>query len=206
MKLTILNRITLVITLCFSIKSAAFSQANAQDITEKQVKKWIGKHDWASGLNLNADKSTNAAEFYKQYHAVPVLWQKVFSWLKKTDLDTLTKGRYIIDGDKAYAIITEAPSKELDQTSWESHRNYIDLQYVIRGKEKIGLSPINKAILTNTYDEKRDVANYTAAGQYYIAMPGTFYLFFPADAHRPNIKVDGFDLVKKLVIKIHVAQ
>jgi beta-galactosidase beta subunit len=36
--------------------------------------------------------------------------------------------------------------------------------------------------------------------------PGTFFLFFPTDAHRPGIKVEGNDVVKKLVIKIHLAK
>jgi YhcH/YjgK/YiaL family protein len=44
-----------------------------------------------------------------------------------------------------------------------------------------------------------------AGGKFYTAKPGTFFLFFPQDVHRPNIKVKGYDLVKKLVIKIRMA-
>ena len=56
--------------------------------------------------------------------------------------------------------------------------------------------------MTKPYDETKDVANYTAEGTTYQAEPGTFYLFFAEDVHRPNIKVEGFDVVKKLVVKI----
>jgi biofilm protein TabA len=64
---------------------------------------------------------------------------------------------------------------------------------------------IDKATVTKPYDEAKDGAAYTAEGTSYFAEPGTFYLFFPQDVHRPNIKVNGFDTVKKLVIKIKVA-
>jgi biofilm protein TabA len=85
----------------------------------------------------------------------------------------------------------------LDKAGWESHKKYIDLQYVIRGKEQIAVSPIDKATVTKPYDETKDVANYTAEGTFYTAEPGTFFLFFPQDVHRPNIKVAGYDMVKK---------
>jgi biofilm protein TabA len=115
-------------------------------------------------------------------------------------------GKLAIDGDNAYAIVTEGPSKELDKAGWESHKKYIDLQYVIKGKERIDVVNIDKATVTKPYDEAKDNAVYTAEGTSYFAVPGTFYLFFPQDVHRPNIKVDGFDdVVKKLVIKIKVA-
>ena len=204
MILNSLKGIILLLAIFFIMENNVFSQTSIKTVNTKAAKKWVANREWANGSALNVHETVDAVEFYKQYHADPALWQKVFTWLKNTNLDTLTKGKYPIDGDKAYASITEAPSKEFDKANWESHKNYIDLQYVIKGKEKIGINPMSTSTLTNPYDEKRDAANYTAEGTYYIASPGTFFLFFPQDVHRPNIKVDGYDLVKKLVIKIHV--
>ncbi|WDF56731.1 YhcH/YjgK/YiaL family protein [Mucilaginibacter sp. KACC 22063] len=205
MEIRSINRIILIALTVFTINNLAYSQTEQPDVTEKAAKQWVKSKEWQNGSKLNVDPSVNAVEFYKQYHADPALWQKVFTYLRDTDLEKLVPGKYPIDGDKAYASVTEGPSKEMDKANWESHRNYIDLQYVIKGKEKIGVVPINRAVVTNFYDPAKDAANYTAKGKYYIAEPGTFYLFFPQDVHRPNIKVDGFDTVKKLVIKIHVA-
>ena len=75
---------------------------------------------------------------------------------------------------------------------------------MVRGiKEKSRrLAPVASATVIKPYDAGRDAANYNAEGKFYIASPGEFFLFFPGDAHRPNIKVDGYDTVKKLVIKI----
>ena len=68
------------------------------------------------------------------------------------------------------------------------------------------MANVNAATVTKPYDAARDAANYTASGTSYIAEPGTFFLFFPQDAHRPNIIVPGYDIIKKLVIKIKVAE
>lgn len=173
--------------------------------TAKTAHKWVKTASWKNGLKLNLHPSTNELEFAKQYQANKAVWDKAFTFLREQDLEKLAPGKYPIDGDNAYASITEAPSKEFEQSGWESHKNYIDLQYVIRGEEKIGVMPIESATVTSPYDATKDGAKYSGEGKYYIATPKEFFLFFPADVHRPNIKVDGHDIVKKLVIKIKVA-
>jgi biofilm protein TabA len=185
------------------LANAALSQDTAW--TEKNSTKWANKKAWQNGLTINLHPSVNKVVFAQQYHKNKVVWDKVFAFMRDSSLVNLKPGKYIIDGNNAIASITEAPSKEFEQSTWESHRRYIDLQYVIKGKEKIGVSPIAVATVTKPYDEKKDGANYTAEGKYYIADPKSFFLFFPDDVHRPNIKVDGYDTVKKLVIKIKMA-
>jgi len=186
-----------------SFAAASYSQ---DAWTEKSAEKWLNKKEWKNGIKQNVHPSVNKVVFAEQYHKNKAVWDKCFAFMRDSDLTKLKPGKYAIDGDKAYATITEAPSKEFDKSAWESHRRYIDLQYVIRGKEKIGVAPVSTATVTKPYDEAKDGAAYTAEGQYFIAEPDAFFLFFPSDAHRPNIKVDGFDVVKKLVIKIKMAE
>jgi len=185
--------------------NATAQQTKNVSVTPAVAEKWLKSKEWNGHIKLNVHESVNATEFYEQYHANKAVWDKVFLFLKTHDLDTLSVGKHPIDGENAYASVTEAPSKELDKSGWESHKKYIDLQYVIKGKEQIGVAPVNMATVTKPYDEAKDGAAYTAEGTYYTAEPGTFFLFFPQDAHRPNIKVAGYDTVKKLVIKIKVA-
>lgn len=194
-------KIITLIALLALISGPVLSQSKKQS-AKKPASNWVKTGDWRKGLKLAPHPSINAAKFFKQYQADKTMWDKVFDYLRNTNLDTIAPGRYQIDGDKALAIISDAPSKELDKASWESHRKMIDLQYVIRGKERIDVAPIGKSTVTKPYDEAKDVANYTAEGTTYQAEPGTFYLFFAEDVHRPNIKVEGFDVVKKLVVKI----
>jgi len=174
---------------------------------DKKADAWVKSKTWAPNLKINLYADVNSAEFKHQYESNKATWDKVFAFLADSaKLASLPAGMYPIDGKNAYASITEAPSKTEATAKWEAHRKYIDLQYVIRGEEKIGVAPLASAAVTEPYDEKKDSAHYTADGKYYTATPAEFYLFFPSDAHRPNLKVDGFDVVKKLVIKIMYVQ
>lgn len=181
----------------------AGSKALAQSDSAKIAHKWVKSKVWAKGLNINVYHDINALEFYRQYNKSKDTWDKALAFLADSrKLDTLKPGMYPIDGKNAYASITEGPEKTEETAKWESHRKYIDLQYIIRGKEKIGVAPVATATVTTPYNEKKDGAGYTAVGKYYIATPAEFFLFFPSDAHRPNLHVDGYDTVKKIVIKI----
>ena len=182
--------------------------AKAQSNTNgKEASKWVKSKVWADGLKINIYPEVDAVEFKKQYDGNKATWDKVFKFLSDSGkLATLAPGKYPIDGKNAYASITYAPSKTFETSKWESHRKYIDLQYIINGEEKIGVVPVSKAAVTEPYNEAKDVAHYSADGAYYVATPKEFFLFFPADVHRPGIKIDGYDNVKKLVIKIAYAQ
>jgi len=191
--------ITLVFLNFFAMKNTASAQTD-----QKTAEQWVKSKVWSNGLLIDVSPSVNALEFYKQYNANKAVWDKVFAFMKNQDLKNLAPGNYPIDDKNAYASITDNPSKTLEDAKWESHQKYIDLQYVISGEEKIGVAPVSTATVIKSYNPAKDAANYTADGTYYIAKPSQFFLFFPPDAHRPNIKVDGYDTVKKLVIKIKV--
>jgi biofilm protein TabA len=186
------NKLSLVLALilCVQIVNAQGAQA------------WLSKKEWAGGLALVPHQVTNIQEFQRQYKLNQAYWDAAFAFMRRNDLVNMPKGKYPIDSTNVFATITEDPSKDYDKTTWESHKKYIDLQYIITGEEIIGMYPASKAIVTKEYDEKKDVANYSADGALLRSVPGTFFLFFPADAHRPNITPGGNKMVKKLVIKI----
>jgi len=162
--------------------------------------------DTASTIIVNAglipDPSVNKVEFARQYHANPSRWDKAFAYLKNTDLQALPPGRYPIDGNDVYATITLGPPRKIDSTLWESHRNFEDIHYVISGKEQIGIVPLAKTRVVKKYDSALDLAEYSAEGSYYVAKPGLFFIITTEEAHRPGLRAEGYDRVKKLVIKV----
>jgi YhcH/YjgK/YiaL family protein len=174
--------------------------------TDKQVNDWYQKKEWLSGLKMKPHTSINKTTFAKQYQLNKKYWDEAFAFLKEHNLDTMAAGRYAIDGDNVYAMITENPTKDLDSTKWESHNNYIDLHAVINGEEKIGVADITNLNITMPYNASKDLINYSGDGKFYTALPGTFFLFFPADAHRPGITTNKNKPDKKLVIKIRYAE
>lgn len=201
----------LVLPVLFLAFSGLFIQASAQSgqsttWTKHKAKKWFNKKEWLNGAAFTPQLSIDKMEFARQYHANKTYWDKAFAFLKGQALTTLSPGKYPIDGTNVFATVTEDPSKDFDKTQWESHRKYIDLQCVITGEEKMGKYPFTKLTVTKPYDETRDVANYSGDGKIYDVPAGTFIIFFPSDAHRPNITPGSNKPVKKVVIKVLAAQ
>lgn len=188
------------------VLSGFYFQVKAQSsASKKENEKWFKKQEWLGGLKLKPHSSVDVQEFAQQYHANKKYWDEAFAFLKNNDLTKLAPGKYPIDDDNVYASVTEDPTKDYDQSKWESHKKYIDLQYVISGEEKIGVTPVADVKVTEPYDAAKDIAHYSGTGKIYDAKPGTFFLFFPGTAHRPNITTGGNKRDKKIVIKIKSA-
>lgn len=201
-----MKKIILVVSFLFSLSTInLFAQSSGIAWTESKLNEWFEKKEYLNGLSATPNSSIDKAQFAKQYHLNKELWDKAFVYLKATNLQTLTNGRHVIDGDNIYAIVTEAPSKDYDKTAFESHRKYIDLQYVITGEENMSKAPLSSVTVNRPYNENADIAYYTGEGQIYTVPQNSFMLFFPSDAHRPNITPGGNKVVKKIVIKIKLA-
>jgi YhcH/YjgK/YiaL family protein len=201
-----MKRFFLIASLLFFVGVIHLSaQSTNNDWSSKKAKKWFKKKEWLNGAPYTPHSSIDKAEFARQYHLNQAYWDKAFAFLKNTDLKTLSVGRHPIDGDNVYATVQEAPTKDLDKTAFESHRRYIDLQLVVTGEENMGKAPVSAVTVSKPYEERNDLANYTGEGKIYTVPAGTFMLFFPKDAHRPNITPGGNKVDKKIVIKIKAA-
>jgi SSS family solute:Na+ symporter len=119
------------------------------------------------GQQQNMHPSVDKDSFNVAYHRNPNAWDAAFAFLKNANLAELKPGKYPIIGEQVFAIVTEGPSHPKDSTKWESHKHYVDLHYIIRGKETIGVADTSKAIITNP--DTPDVINYTAQGEFYTA-------------------------------------
>ncbi len=170
-----------------------------------KAKEWFDKGEWAEGLSLQLHPSVDVEAFYIQYQANPELWKKAFQFMQ-TDLKTLEVGKYPLVEGKLIANIQEYNSKEPENARWEAHKNFIDVQYVISGKEKMGVMPLADAVHAGEYNAEKDVVFYGENdGAIYPADTQTYFLFFTSDLHRPCIKAEESEPVKKLVIKIATA-
>jgi len=199
-KLFVLSLLT-----AFSILTLS-AQDKSHKKSEKKAKIWFKKKQYLGGLTATPHHDINKVEFATQYQLNKAYWDKAFAYLKNTDLKTLAVGRHVIDGDNVYAIVQEAPTKDYDKTAFESHLNYIDLQYVITGEEKMGRTAVDNVTIDKPYNDKADIAYYKGEGDIYTVKENGFLLFFPGEAHRPNITPGGNKVVKKIVIKIRNAK
>jgi YhcH/YjgK/YiaL family protein len=174
--------------------------------SKKKIDYWFAKNEWEGGWSVIADASINKREFAVSYFKNKERWEKAFNFLKNTDLSKLELKRYDIDGDNLFATVSEYTSKNEDAAKFEAHRKYIDLQYVISGKEVMNIAPLAsiKEVI-NPYDDKKDIEFVTVSKVVnYKASPSNFFIFFPTDVHRPGLKDGVNSLVRKIVIKVKV--
>lgn len=198
-----MNKFCVIALSLFLLGSVSCSHKTTKGtVTKGDATKWFKKKEYLNGLQAEPHSSVNKVEFARQYNANKDLWDKAFAYLKNNDLKTLPKGKYTIVADKVTVSVTEDSTKDFDKTTWESHRKFIDIQYIVSGEEKIGIAPVSTAKVIKPYDEKRDVANYEAEGKYYVSTPDKFFIFFPGDAHRPNITTGNNLPDRKIVIKV----
>jgi YhcH/YjgK/YiaL family protein len=179
---------------------------NPSEWSSNQVDKWFEKGEWLNGWQATPDASVNRKEFAIAYFRNKEKWDKAFTWLKDNKLQELEIRRHDIEGDMLYASVMEYNSKNEADARYESHKKYIDIQYVLSGKELMGISPISdlKEIL-QPYNDSTDIQFFTVNNiTNYKAEPGRFFLFFPGDAHRPGLKDGENSPVKKLVVKVKV--
>lgn len=128
--------------------------------------------------------------------------EKALKYLSETDLINLESGEYEIDGKNIYAIVSEYQTKPLTSGKWESHKKYADVQYIVNGVEKFGLSESKKTIVLNEYDEDKDITIHKGEGQFINVEENHFVIFFPGEIHMPGIAVNIPKPVKKVVVKV----
>jgi len=177
---------------------------NHDQKNNRKATHWFHQRKWANGLTLNPHASTNIKLFHEQYISNQEVWDSAFSFLKNQPLSELPTGKYPILGERVFATISEAPAREKDSAIWESHRQYIDIHYVIHGSDQIGITDSTQAKIIKPYTV--DATHYTAEGKFYKSDPSIFFILFPIDLHKPNIKLYSNEIVKKLVIKVQVAK
>lgn len=131
---------------------------------------------------------------------------KAFQYLKGIEFNDLPPGKYEIDGDNIFAIVAEYQTKDESEGKPESHKKYIDVQYVAEGCELMGYAPLVNQEISEPYNKENDIIFYKTKCSFLELSEGMFAIFFPDDIHLPGIRVGEKSLVKKVVVKIKVNQ
>lgn len=124
-------------------------------------------------------------------------------FLAKTDFSRLEDGRHVIN-DYMYVNVETYQTKE--DALFEAHRDYIDIQYIISGEEKIGVARYSDCKENIPYDKERDIEflDLTGESEFYPMMAGDYMILYPTDAHKPSISLNEKATVRKAVVKVRV--
>lgn len=107
------------------------------------------------------------------------------------------------------AIVSEYTTKEMNENGFEAHRQYIDIQYLVTGAEKICSLPLEYLKETVPYNPECDAALYQEDGtcaQEMLIGNRYFAIFFPQDGHMPQLCADKPLDVKKIVVKVKIGK
>lgn len=147
------------------------------------------------------DKIQNLKDYYSEYPALI----KVNDFVELFYKDNLPDGKYDIDGEKLFAFIQSYETKPFDNNSrFEAHKKYIDLQLLISGIEVIKWAKLENVNLTEErYSLGQDIAFYDGSAQFdFVLTSKSFLLFNPEDAHMPGLSYEKNVRARKIVFKI----
>lgn len=137
------------------------------------------------------------------YYAINPGFEKAFAFIRGYMKNELPDGRYDIDGEEVYALVQSYETLDEREVKWEAHKKYIDLQFVVKGKEIIGWKPVSELTAETEYDGKNDCILYAAdEGTGIKLQNGWFAVLFPEDGHKPKCMWEKSQKVKKIVLKI----
>lgn len=126
-------------------------------------------------------------------------------WLRDVD-PNIANGVYEIN-PRVKAVVSEYITKEINEFGYEAHRDYIDIQYLIYGDEKICCLPLEYLKETKPYNKEIDAAFYEESHvkpQELLIGNGYFAILFPQDGHMPQLCVNKPEKGKKVVVKIKI--
>ena len=140
----------------------------------------------------------------------PKAIQKAINYLKENDLVAMAPGRYELDGDNMILQVLDVETSERANLRPEVHRTYIDVQFLAKGKEKIGCYPdMGDNEIDENLLETRDLIFYKNnenARETHLEMEeGSYAIFYPHDVHIPAIVKNESMIIRKIVIKVKIS-
>lgn len=195
-----LGSILLILILMSCNKSTDVSEWS-----DEQINDWFNQSEWVK-LTAKPHESIDLRQFVEQNVLNPTSWEAALQFMKESDFNSMEVGRYELAEGGTFATVSDYTTKDLDTAYYEAHRKYIDIQYVPKGQEYIGLTSMNNIdTITQPYKEENDIEFFQKPDEnMLLADASKFFVLFPSDGHKPCIKVDSNEVVRKVVVKIPV--
>ncbi len=145
------------------------------------------------------DKLSNANRYFNLSQGI----KRGLEYLLSNDISQMQDGKYEIDGKNLFINVNSYNTK--DDADWECHSEYIDIQFIKTGEEKIGICERKDCVQKTVYDSDKDIEFLTGnVGEYYRMEPYDFMIIYPEEIHKPGIKVEENIYVKKAILKVAV--
>lgn len=150
----------------------------------------------------------NVKDLDTSFAWLPAPLRTAVEHLKTTDFAALPAGNYELQGKDIIVQVIDMMTRPIGETHPEVHRQNIDVQFLVRGSEQIGVATdtdnnqVGKDMLA-----ERDLLLYTGMeNESTLTMtPGSFAVFLPTDVHRPGCAAGAPQEIRKVVVKVRAA-
>ncbi|MDD1781501.1 YhcH/YjgK/YiaL family protein [Enterovibrio sp. ZSDZ35] len=140
------------------------------------------------------------------YAHLPEAFRRSLAFLAETDMVALPTGRHDIDGDNIYVNVMAFDTQPANEKLAEVHKEYIDIQFLISGAERIGFALANdRNPIAKEYDAESDfyLVESMEGESEIIMSPDMFAIFLTEQPHKPGCNVTTSTSIKKAVVKVH---
>lgn len=149
----------------------------------------------------------NINDIKKFKNLYPARILEALNYLHDNDFSKKNTGRYEIDGDKMFAIVVDLTTVAFANQKPESHKKYIDVQYIVQGSTIMGVTrDAGVHPIVESLDDKDCYYYDKVDNELQLVMSkGDFAVFFPFDIHRPDCQYDqNADAIRKVVVKVAI--
>ena len=131
------------------------------------------------------------------------LFGKAFDVLEGLLSGVPTDGRYDVAGDDAYIMVSTYETKPVnEERRFETHRDYIDVQLLLEGRELVGFAKKEDLCVTDEYRPDYELYGMVDEFDRVILEKGKFVIIYPREPHAPGLAAGVPQRVRKAVIKV----
>ncbi|WP_406908248.1 N-acetylneuraminate anomerase [Citrobacter freundii] len=118
-----------------------------------------------------------------------------------------TPGHYALQGDTIFMNVMQFATQSPEQKKAELHQQYIDIQVLLSGEERIlfGMTDSARQCDEMHVEDDYQLCSEIADEQAIVLKPGRFAIFMPGEPHKPGCMVGGPGEIKKVVIKVRAS-
>ena len=118
-----------------------------------------------------------------------------------------TPGRYALQGENIFMNVMHFTTQSPEQKKAELHQQYIDIQMLLSGEERIlfGMTDSARQCEEMHIEDDYQLCSQIADEQAMVLKPGKFVIFMPGEPHKPGCVVQAPMDIKKVVIKVRAS-
>lgn len=137
---------------------------------------------------------------------LPAKLKQSIEYVKNNITKDTPVGRYEIDGDNMFVMISEGPSRFIQDANPEYHEKYIDVQIILNGPEGMAVSTLPPH--TDEIENKlktNDIAFIKTPKEeaVFIMQSNDFVIFYPQEVHKPLCAVGNqISTIRKAIVKV----